>query len=363
MAQATTALSSGWVEHKVLNVFKYSTFDNANIIWKRLTAHYSNVTDIRQLTLRDKAERCRQRPDQHLMDWIGVLNSRVAELAASGHDCDDTYRKQLVRHNSNDKFKPVIQQILLQNPRSTYEEFLMALLEAAADMEEPPRQGERAYFMSSRSRARGRRSSNHGRSQGRYQNSFQTNHGGANNQSGYRHSFQGASNRGSRERSMPNRSNQGTCSTCGGRGHFSRQCANNRSRGQSRGNFRHRAHHAEAQDNQTTPDHFGRAFAAHIDLEELSNNVTSYVSTAFGSTNHTTSFSSVNVSSTGSDDDSTHIVSCSSSDDDSFDVLMREASFSSVETIPSYNPSDNDDYIFSYDGDGSSQDDDDNNSC
>ena len=108
MAQATTALSSGWIEHKVLNVFKYSTFDNANIIWKRLTAHYSNVTDIRQLTLRDKAERCRQRTDQHLMDWIGVLNSRVAELAASGHDCDDTYQKQLVRHNSNDKFKPVI---------------------------------------------------------------------------------------------------------------------------------------------------------------------------------------------------------------------------------------------------------------
>ena len=92
MALATTALNSGWIDHKILLVFKYSNFDNANIIWKILEMHYANITDIRQLNLRDRVERFRQQPNQHLMDWLGGLNSRVADYAASGHECDDTYR-------------------------------------------------------------------------------------------------------------------------------------------------------------------------------------------------------------------------------------------------------------------------------
>ena len=60
MAQATTELNSGWVSDKVLPVFRHATDDNAHTIWRRMKAHYSNVTDIRQLQLRDKAERYKQ---------------------------------------------------------------------------------------------------------------------------------------------------------------------------------------------------------------------------------------------------------------------------------------------------------------
>ena len=145
MAQATTALVSGWVSEKILAIFRLNNTDNAHVIWGRLQQHYSNVTDIPQLHLRDRAERLKQ-GSEPLMDWLGALTSRVSDLAASGFNCDDTYRKQLVRHNCNSKFRPVIQQILLANPRCTYEEFLMSLLEAANDIEEPNRGNDRGYF-------------------------------------------------------------------------------------------------------------------------------------------------------------------------------------------------------------------------
>ena len=129
MAQATTALCSGWVSDKILPVFRYNAFENANCIWRKLNNHYNNITDIRSLSLRDRAERFKQRQDQPIMDWIGGLNTRVSDLAASGYDCDDTYRKQLVRHNCNSMFQPIVQKILLANS------------------EEPTRQGgERGFF-------------------------------------------------------------------------------------------------------------------------------------------------------------------------------------------------------------------------
>ena len=156
MAQATTALCSGWVSDKVLSVFRYTSSENAHSLWRKLSIFYGNITDVRQLQLRDRAERYRQE-NLALMDWLGGLNSRVADLEASGHNCDDTYRKQLVRHNCNDRFRPIIQQLLLASPRSTYEEFSMALLEAAVDFEDSNRGNQRGYY-SNRSRSRGRRS-------------------------------------------------------------------------------------------------------------------------------------------------------------------------------------------------------------
>ena len=118
MAQDTTALCSGWMRDKVLFVFRYTSGENAHSLWRKLSMFYGNITDVRQLQLRDRAERYRQE-NQPLMDWLGGLNSRVADLEASGHNCDDTYRKQLVRHNCNDRFRPIIQQLLLASPRST----------------------------------------------------------------------------------------------------------------------------------------------------------------------------------------------------------------------------------------------------
>ena len=146
MAQPTTALCSGWVSDKILPVFRYNTFENANCIWRKLNGHYNNITDIRSLSLRDRAERYKQRQDQPIMDWIGGLNTRVSDLAASGYVCDDTYRKQLVRHNCNERFRPISLQLLLASPRSTYEEFMMSLLEVAADNDEPQRFNDRSYY-------------------------------------------------------------------------------------------------------------------------------------------------------------------------------------------------------------------------
>ena len=119
MAQATTALCSGWVSDKILSVFRYSSDENAHSLWRKLTMYYGNITDVRQLQLRDQAERFRQQ-NEPIMDWLGGLNSRVSDLAVSGWVCDDTYRKQLVRHNCSSKYRPIIQQILLANPRASF---------------------------------------------------------------------------------------------------------------------------------------------------------------------------------------------------------------------------------------------------
>ena len=50
MAQATTALVSGWISEKILAIFRLNNTDNAHVIWGRLQQHYSNVTDIRSFT-------------------------------------------------------------------------------------------------------------------------------------------------------------------------------------------------------------------------------------------------------------------------------------------------------------------------
>ena len=114
MAQATTALCSGWVSDKILPVFRYDAHENANCIWRKLNGHYNNITDIRSLSLRDRAERFKQRSDQPLMEWIGGLNSRVSDLAASGYDCDSTYRKQLDRFDTT---------AMIRSDRSSYSYF------------------------------------------------------------------------------------------------------------------------------------------------------------------------------------------------------------------------------------------------
>ena len=74
MAQATTAITSGWVSQHILAAFKHENDDNANTIWRRLNAHYANVTDIRQLSLRDRAERLKQRDNEPMMEFLGNLN-------------------------------------------------------------------------------------------------------------------------------------------------------------------------------------------------------------------------------------------------------------------------------------------------
>ena len=155
MAQATTALCSGWVSDRILPLFRYSSDENAHSILRKLTNHFNNINDIRAMSLRDRAKRFRQ-TNEPLLDWLGGLNSRVADLAASGFNCDDTYRKQLVRHNCSPRHRPIILQLLLANPQSTYEQFMMALLKAAADNEEPQRNNDRAYY-STRGRSRCRR--------------------------------------------------------------------------------------------------------------------------------------------------------------------------------------------------------------
>ena len=72
MAQATTALCSGWVSDRVLPVFRYDTDENAHSIWRRMRAHYGHITDIRQMGLRRRAEEYKQK-NEPLMDWIGGL--------------------------------------------------------------------------------------------------------------------------------------------------------------------------------------------------------------------------------------------------------------------------------------------------
>jgi hypothetical protein len=84
MAQATTALTSGWVNEEVLSIFRYSNTDNANTIWRRMNLYYGNITDIRQMRLRDVAERHRQAADESLISWMGSLNIKVSDLEASG---------------------------------------------------------------------------------------------------------------------------------------------------------------------------------------------------------------------------------------------------------------------------------------
>ena len=47
MAQATTAITSGWVSEKILSVFRSSTHDNAHTIWRRTETvykHYQHQT-------------------------------------------------------------------------------------------------------------------------------------------------------------------------------------------------------------------------------------------------------------------------------------------------------------------------------
>ena len=242
MAQATTALTSGWVSQNILSLFRYSNDENANSIWRKLNKHYGNITDIRQMSLRDRAERLKQKNDESLMDWLGNLNSRVADLAASGHECDDTYRKQLVRHNCNQRYHPLVQQILLVNPQQTYEDFSMALLETAADNEELFRNGDRAYFSSNN---RGRNGGRHRHQSGGRFNSGRFEHqhsnAGRNRSSGIRNNnSRGNARRGNSQRGNNNNRSRETCHTCGGRGHFSRDCANNQRRN-------HRAHNAQEQ--------------------------------------------------------------------------------------------------------------------
>ena len=45
MAQATTALCSGWVSDRILSVFRYNSNEDAHTLWRKLSAHYGNVTD------------------------------------------------------------------------------------------------------------------------------------------------------------------------------------------------------------------------------------------------------------------------------------------------------------------------------
>ena len=66
MAQATTALTAGWVSMKILGLHRLSNTDNAHALYRRLLRSYSNVTDRRQISLRDEVDRCVQQPDESL---------------------------------------------------------------------------------------------------------------------------------------------------------------------------------------------------------------------------------------------------------------------------------------------------------
>jgi hypothetical protein len=222
MAQATTALTSGWVNEEVLSIFRYSNTDNANTIWRRMNLYYGNITDIRQMRLRDVAERHRQAADESLISWMGSLNIKVSDLEASGYNTDDTYRKQLVRHNANERWRPIIQQLLLADPRRTYEDFSMALLEAAADEEDSfaPETGIEPHSLDQvttmvEDLVAGAEADQAGLEGRTDRNS---NDEGANN----RGRQQSPRNRG---RGITNRnSNTVTCFSCGGRGHKREVC-------------------------------------------------------------------------------------------------------------------------------------------
>ena len=84
MAQATTAITSGWVSQSILDVFRYSATDNAHSLWRRLRQHYGNITDVRQLSLRDCVERFKQRDDEPNMDFWVVLTSACRSLKLLG---------------------------------------------------------------------------------------------------------------------------------------------------------------------------------------------------------------------------------------------------------------------------------------
>ena len=358
MAQATTALTSGWVANNILSAFKHETDDNAHTIWRRLNAHYAHVTDVRQLSLRDRAERYKQSDKEPIMDFLGALNSRVADLAASGQQCDCTYRKQLVRWNCNARYKNLVQQILLINPRQTYEEFTLALLEASADADDfgHAQSNGGAYFSQSNRSRGGRSRHSNSSNRGGATSNFQRGHGGRN---AHQHNFSGRNNSGvsfsqgharNGHRGGGQR-NAGGCHACGGRGHIARDCANN----QRGNNFRHRAHHSQesnsfiSQNTNNTPDFFGRAFVAmQTDYSQseydnydprLSNYVDDYVMSG-AIRQRAQSFSSVLTISTiselgynsgtesNADDDGT--VSLLS--DDSLDEILYAAAFSDSES-------------------------------
>ena len=160
MAQATTALTAGWLSEKMLNLNRYSNTDNANTIWRRLCNSHSRVTGLKQMQLKDRVERCVQRQDESLADWLAELNMNIASLEASGFNADDDFRKNNVRHSSNEKFRPLITQVALINPDCSYEEFQQRLLEAAADSEERSGRRGQAYYAASRGRTSNARSRN-----------------------------------------------------------------------------------------------------------------------------------------------------------------------------------------------------------
>ena len=171
MAHATTALISGWVSPQILDVFRYSNTDDANTLWRRLQKHYGNITDDRQLTLRDRVERFKQRDGEPFMAWLGGLNSRMAELESSGHDTDDAYRKMILRCNCSDRIRPIVTQLLLLNNRGTYEELCMSLLENVTDNND--RSGGRSQhnsYFGQRNASNGRRGG-FSRGRGRFQSS------------------------------------------------------------------------------------------------------------------------------------------------------------------------------------------------
>jgi hypothetical protein len=70
LAQATTALCSGWIAPKVLSLFKLSATDTAPVIWARLEAYYGRESDVRKMSLRDRAERRKQGANEPLFDFL-----------------------------------------------------------------------------------------------------------------------------------------------------------------------------------------------------------------------------------------------------------------------------------------------------
>jgi hypothetical protein len=85
MAQATTALTSGWITDKMLGLWRHSNNDNAYTIYSRIRAYYGEATGLRALTARDRVERYRQGDDEDLVDFMSAMNIRVAELGATGY--------------------------------------------------------------------------------------------------------------------------------------------------------------------------------------------------------------------------------------------------------------------------------------
>ena len=158
MAQATHALTSGWVDNRVLSLFRHTASDNAYDIWTRMQQFYGRNSDIRKMSLRDRAERYKQGPNESMQQFLGNLNDRVSDLEATGFQCDATHRKQLVRFNCNSKYKAIVFQILLSDPGANYSQFMMTLLEAVVDGKERERdtQSQSQPYFSSRGRSTNR---------------------------------------------------------------------------------------------------------------------------------------------------------------------------------------------------------------